>query len=238
MLTRTLRLAALATILLSASTPAVYAAFTDAFNYPDGDLQTVGSPPWQLTSVDSAASVTTVVNGVVRIDSGGADSPPGGQNRDLSVAVSETGLVTAQLDFKRGGAGSSGNMYSIEFNDAAGLNLARWYGKQDSYRPRIDGTVLTEVFLADDEWHTLTAVIDTVARTTTYYADNVLQGSLNHSGATGSTVAQILIRATTNIGFDPEEQVFIDNISLVPEPASLAALLVGGCLLVRRKSRG
>jgi hypothetical protein len=240
------RAGAILCIALLAVAPASNAAFIDNFDtYANGHMETTANPPWALSSPDSAANVIVIQDAVslsgtkaVRLDSG-LDRTGGGQNRDVSVILSETAdMLTAQISIRRGSFPGAGNIYSLEFNDSAGNNLARWFGGSDSARPRNGGLVLAPTTLADDNWHTLRAEINTLANSTEYFFDDVSQGSLAHSDAVSAdTLSQILFRATTRTDIDPEQHVFFDNVSLVPEPATAVALLVTGGLLVSRRRR-
>src|SRR5688500_9334777 len=142
-------------------------------------------------------------------------------------------MLTAQISIRRGSSPGAGNIYSLEFNDSAGNNLARWFGGSDSARPRNGGAVLAPTTLTDDNWHTLRAEIDTLANSTEYFFDDVSQGSLMHAAASADIASQILFRATTRTDIDPEQHVFFDNVSLVPEPATAALLVIGGLLASR-----
>src|SRR5688572_10143342 len=196
---------------LLAVAPPSNADFIDNFDtYANGDMETTANPPWTLSSgVDSAANVIVIQDAVslsgtktVRHDSG-LDRIPGGQNRDVAVSVSETAeMLTAQISIRRGSFPGAGNIYSIEFNDFAGNNLARWFGGSDSARPRNGGSVLAPTTLTDDNWHTLRAEINTLTDSTEYFFDDVSQGSLAHFAA--DTASQILFRATTRTDIDPE----------------------------------
>ncbi len=99
---------------------------------------------------------------------------------------------------------------------------SRWYEKYARSARAIQ--VLPAVTLVDDQWNRLDVVVDLTAQTSTFYHNGVLLGTLNYS-VTGAAagVGQVQLENFGRSDF-PEDWILIDNISVVPEPSSLASL--------------
>jgi len=127
-------------------------------------------------------------------------------------------LVSAQV---KAGAGSD-NMWDFWINDAAGNNLARWYGSGTSARPRIGGTdiVLDPVALTGG-WDTLEVQIDTNRDYSYFYFNATLLGGVSHgSTGAGNTVGSVWLGRQPGTTL-PGQYVWFDNI-VIPVPRGLA----------------
>lgn len=206
------------------------AAWLEEFNYPNGPL--AGNDGWYGvgTGID-------VVNQVVRIGLGGTAFKA---TVDIPVITGDIIVCTLQA-YPQKIESDAGFIWAAWFNDASGKNFARWYGYANTARPRIGGygVVLNPVTLVEGEWNTLEVVINQTTQTSTFYHNGVLLGSLSYSvsGAAGG-VGQVQLE---NFGRTdlPEDSILIDNISVVPEPSSLAALGVfalGMAGVIRRRA--
>jgi hypothetical protein len=113
-----------------------------------------------------------------------------------------------------------GVMWDFWINDAAGNNLARWYGSGTSARPRIGGTslVLDPVTLTGG-WDTLQVEIDSNRDYSHFYFNGTLLGGLSHSSTgAGNTVGSIWLGRQNTTA--PGQYVWFDNI-VIPAPHGL-----------------
>ncbi len=208
-----------------------WAVFSDGFNYPDGALG--GNDGWS----GSTAGAVDVQAQQVLITSGGPGSASIVATNDIvDIAPDANGKIYGGAKVW-GAAGGANNIWSIYWDDPAGLNFARWYGRSDSARPRIGpyGQVLSEPTLSFNGWDVLTIEIDTINKQSSFSFNGNLLGSLAYAQnqpAIGTTLGSIRIErmANANLG----QSILIDDVWATPEPASWLLLCTAG-LLLRRK---
>jgi hypothetical protein len=74
-------------------------------------------------------------------------------------------------------------MWSLWFNDSAGVNLCRWYGTGTTARGRIGSTgITTAAQTLTGGWDNLLVKINTTAKTAEYFFNGVSMGVLDYSG--------------------------------------------------------
>ena len=111
-------------------------------------------------------------------------------------------------------------MWDFWINDAAGNNLARWYGSGTSVRPRIGGTdIVLDTVTLTGGWDKLEVEIDTNRDYSHFYFNGSLLGGLSHSSTgAGNTVGSVWLgRQNTAV---PGQYVWFDNI-VIPVPRGL-----------------
>jgi hypothetical protein len=213
-------------VLVAVLAAPVLGAWVDSFSYPDGPL--AGNDGWtgSGTGID-------VVSGEVRVGLGGTAFLD-----TVNFAAEAGNNIVCTVWAKPGSGAGESNIWAAAFNDASSRNYARWYGWGNSARPRIDGygLVLAPVTLNPGVWNNLTVVVNEGAGTSTFYHDGLNLGSLAYgiSGATGGvSQAQIENMGRTDV---PNDFIMLDNMSVVPEPASLILLGLAGILALRRRA--
>ncbi len=230
-----------AVILAGATVPAVQAAFSEDFAYPDGQLTAVSGGNW-TTNAGNESDRIQVLSGVGQILSRTTSSvtPNNDAVRTIGVTASPAGLI--QIDLEVLGGLDGGNHWSIEFQSNLNNNIARWYGSETTAMPRITGkTVATgwgsNISLSDTNWVKLRAVIDINANTTSFYQDTgsgmTFNVAIPHDNVGDDSVSYVLLRS--NATHDPAHILSIDNMSVVPEPAALVLLSLGALGLRGRR---
>jgi hypothetical protein len=206
------------------------AAFFEGFDYANGGLG--GNGGWN----GSTAGALDVVNGELVITSGNA-APLVGSVNNINIEPDANGKIYAGLKIYTEGDGPN-NLYSVYFNDPAGLNFARFQGRTSQAFARIGGYgtyIWPPAQLNYNEWNTLELEIDTVAQRSYFTVNGTLLGSLSYVSdqpAIGSTLGSIRIDRMENAELG--QTMKIDDVWATPEPASLLLLALGGLLLRRR----
>jgi hypothetical protein len=220
-------------------TPAMASFFDNFDSYTNGEL--VGQDGW--TGTTGIAAVQN--DGTLKLTYDDTKKPSvEGTGHVINNFTPVTGpVITWSVDVYAGGnTGQEGNAFDIQLNDAAGLNFARWYGGYNSDTPRIDGfgQVLPGVTLVANQWNSLKVVIDTVAKTSTFYHNNNNLGSLAYATnqpAIGAAATQVTIGLQNASTSKNGAYKFYDNLSVTPEPATLGLLALGALFVSRRRAR-
>ena len=205
--------------------------FYEGFNYPDGNLP--GNGPWE-GSGDwiQVEDHEVALSGVDWFDPGYACVP------ELEVVPGPDGRVLFSCNVRRG-------------TDLAWEGYNRWWRldlyDQDDAPICFFGGVDNEISLAGAEWtpwignfdlsgndyyDTVEMTIDFSLHQTDFYFNHVWVGTapIELTSAMVNKVAFV-----TDDDPSGDQKVYLDNLSLVPEPASLAGLTIAALLLVRRR---
>ena len=145
--------------------------FADSFAYPNGSLN--GSGGWS----GDATTQIVVEDGSVKILGGSGQYYA---EQAVSCDGGGSGAAGIKLRIKRGyGANST---WSVYFDDAAGANLARWYGSGLLVRGRIGGgSQVTPLQTLTGGWDELYVKLDFAANTSQFFFNGVSIGTLNHA---------------------------------------------------------
>jgi len=192
-------------------TPVAGQCFSERFTYPDGDLN--GNRSW----TGSATSQIQVLSNAVKI-TGGTD------NREATHAVScsgSGGMIDTYVNVKMGAGDHT--LWGVWFDDPSGRNLAHWYGRGTSAKPRIGATstVLPEVNLTGG-WDTLRVRINTTANTSEFFFNGTSLGTLSHveTGA-GDSIGRVMLERVYNS--TTNDYVYLDNIVIGPAALEMTA---------------
>ncbi len=176
----------------------------ERFEYPDGELTTMGKPSWS----GSATQPLAVEGGVLRI-SGGA----GAVSATRAVACPGAGsLRTVDLKIRQG-PGTGEFFWNLAIDDDAGGNLARFYGGNDIARGRIGGSITADMLLTGG-WNHLLALIDTSAHRTEFFFNGVSFGSIAHGAGATSRIGSIRIERLDRVGAE-SGAVFLDDLTVL-----------------------
>jgi hypothetical protein len=175
----------------------------EPFAYYDGDLTTMGGANW--TGV--ATNEMRMEAGVLKI-SGGSGTVTA---QRAATGMGAGGVIAAEMKI-RGGGGTGDFFWSVFLDDAAGNNLARWYGGSHHARGRVGSNITPDMILTG-EWDDLYVEIDTVANTSAFYFNGVLFGIISHGATAGATVATVRIERNDR-PTAAADIVRLDNLSL------------------------
>jgi hypothetical protein len=121
------------------------------------------------------------------------------------------GVIAAEMKI-RGGGGTGDFFWSVFLDDAAGNNLARWYGGSHHARGRVGSNITPDMILTG-EWDDLYVEIDTVANTSAFYFNGALFGIISHGATAGASVATVRIERNDR-PTAAADIVRLDNLSL------------------------
>lgn len=143
------------------------------------------------------------------------------------------------------GATNVGNSFLVledSSNSSAGRAAAVRFGYDTSALAHIDyATSVSGIWQSTglswdpDTWYNITMNLDMAAQTYDFYLDGAKVNSSPIPFYSGNTVTSIggvrFYRGGAQAG------MIIDDLTIVPEPASIALLLAGGCALLLRRKR-
>lgn len=143
------------------------------------------------------------------------------------------------------GATNLGNSFIVledSSNASAGRAAAVRFGYDTNALAHIDyATSVTGIWQSTgmawdpDTWYNVTMSLDMAAQTYDFYLDGAKVNSSPIAFYQGNTVNSIggvrFYRGGAQAG------MIVDDLTIVPEPASIALLLVGGCALLLRRKR-
>lgn len=190
-----------------------YAAWYDGFAYPDGPL--AGNDGW----TGSGTGIDVTADETVRVGLGGTAFK-------ATVNITPVAGTVLCTVYAFPGVSGGSNIWGAWYNDSLGRNYGRWYGSGNTARPRIAGTglVLSTVTLVPGQWNKLEIVVNESTGFSSFYHNGAYLGQLQYSGQGSSGgVAQVQIE---NFGRSdaPNDYIYLDDMSVVPEPSSLLAL--------------
>ncbi len=229
----------IAAILCIAAAP-LFAAGSDGFAYPDGNLY--GNGDWVKGNATSWIQVNAG-----RIEVKGGDTGSGRSTGNIVIGQGMTGVVVVDVQVMGDGVGGS-TTWGLCVDDStkadfADGNLAKWYGTTNNARGRIDGTAnVTGAYdlSGPGVWDNLRMILNTNAGTVEFFLNGASIGTLNN-GLPGAAIGRVSFQQISNAN-GAGKSIFLDNLSVqvVPEPSSLAALGVfaaGLAGFVRRRTR-
>ncbi len=166
----------------ASGTPTAGLCYSESFTYPDGPLS--GNDGWS----GSAGSEIQVLGDTVRILGGTTTLEA---MRSVSCADPGTGYIRASFKIHSGPGAAT--LWGVWFDDAAGANLARFYGTATTARGRIAGTgIVTAPYPLTGGWDQLVVRMDPAANTSTFFLNGANMGTLSHaSTAGGDTLGRI-----------------------------------------------
>lgn len=158
---------------MTATTP--FTIFADSFTYDDGALN--GNGPWHGDATETGVAVE---GNWVRCN---GDAPNAEAIAPVDpIALTATGYYTVRCKIQKTMLTDPGNFWSLWIDDAAGLNLARWYGTAFSAKPRMGGSgqVLDAATLTGGE-DILEVKITPGADTSEFFFNGAPLGTLYHT---------------------------------------------------------
>ncbi len=226
-----MRVLGMCVLVAMAASPAL-GGYLETFSYPDGNL--AGNGGWFFWTADPGIDALEVQSGAAHAYADQA-SPLRVGDASMDVAAVDN-KVSLTMDVKMSGAGGAGwfHVWDLSGNVLLGglyWNYAALYGRntEKGYlvglpSPGTDGVTVGMDF-------------DFAASTVTFSVNGTAYGSSAFSSAVGAGnegVGEVAFEAQTN-GRGSDHEVF-DNLSIVPEPASLILLGLGGLLVLRRRA--
>jgi hypothetical protein len=181
------------------------ACFWEPFDYYDGNLTTMGIANWS----GAATNQLQVNNRVLEIFGGGGQVSA---THAVNCAGSN-GIVAAQIKVRKG-VGTGDFFWNIVFDDAAGNNLARWYGGSTIARGRVGNNITADMPLsAIDVWDDLYVNIDTVANTSEFFFNGVSFGAITHGTTPANIVGSIRLERFDRASA-VNDNIFFDNLTV------------------------
>jgi hypothetical protein len=195
--------------------PAV--CFWEPFAYYDGNLTTMGSASW----AGSATNQLLVGDNALKIIGGGGLVSAA---HSLSCAGSNR-LIAAQTKIRRG-AGSGDFFWNIAIDDAAGNNLARWYGGSTIARGRIGNSITADMILggesASDDLYIL---INTASNVSEFFFNGASFGAISHGATPGESVGSIRVERLDRLSA-ANDSIYFDNLTIGPPDTRVPRLRI------------
>lgn len=178
--------------------------YVDDFSYPNGALN--GNNGWAGT----AAAEIAVENQSAKVLGGSANV----QALKSVTCSGSGGVIWAEAKIKPGYGG--GTLWGLWIDDAAGNNLARWYGSGTTARPRIGGTGLVlDPQTLNAGWNTIGVKINTNTDIDEYYLNGVSLGTLSHSSTgAGNSVGRVKFERSENS--PGTDYIYFDDLVVGP----------------------
>lgn len=159
---------------------------------------------------------------------------PSGQNRNhhhqqtLHSPLNCSGSASPEISIESGalkitgGTGTGDIFWNISLNDAAGNNLARWYGSSRHARGRIDTSITPDMILTGGK-DDLYVGMDTAANTSAFYFNGRLSRVISHGATPGNSIATVRIERSDRptAGADA---VYFDQLHPGPVDSTLPKL--------------
>ena len=213
-------------------------------SYANGGLDPVSGGVW-VGSAGPTTGVIDVVSDVFRSPEKSCRITEGTPYMSASATVNQT-MVNNQLTliwYVRGDAGTTkiGWYLRAEATPTDGTGVGDWYGGAANATPRIDGLsgvdhVGTSTALTPGLWYELKSVINFSTGYTQYYCNGTAVGNLRWGDENpGRTGIDHLIIERYNRSDAPPGHLWVDDISITPEPTALILLGLGGLLGLRRR---
>jgi len=193
--------------------------YQEEFAYTNGNLNERGGWHGNATS----QIVVEDQSGKVLGGSGSYDA-----TQDLNPSCDGDGTIAAvELKIKRGAGANT--FWNVWIDDAAGNNLARWYGSGGSVRGRIGtGGLVTTTQSLTGEWDTLYVKINFSTNVSEFFFNGANIGSLDHSGTgAGDSIGRIRIERI-NYSSAAGHYVYLDHLVVGMVDGVVPAASVGG----------
>jgi hypothetical protein len=191
--------------------------FWEPFAYYDGNLTTMGSANWAGPATNQ---LVVEGKGLKIIGGGGLVSAA----HALSCAGSNR-LIAAQTKIRRG-AGSGDFFWNIALDDAAGNNLARWYGGSTIARGRIGNSITADMSLSGESvWDDLYILIDTVSNVSEFFFNGVSFRAISHGATPGDSVGSIRLERLDRLNA-ANDAIYFDDLTIGPPDNSVPRLLI------------
>jgi hypothetical protein len=173
------------------ATPTAQQCFSDGFTYANSNLN--GNGGWS----GSAGAEIQIVSQTVKVNGGATafDSI-----KTVTCGDPGAGFIRVVVKIQKG-VGTT-TMWSLWCDDAAGANLARWYGTGTTAKGRIGNTTsVTADQILTGGWDELMVKINPYNNTTEFFFNSVSIGVLDHSqtGAT-DTLGRLRFERLNNSG--------------------------------------
>ena len=217
-----MRVLGMCVLVAVAASPAM-AVFVENFSYADGALTDVSGGLWLADGTPQTD--IAVQNGELRLS-----SAAGMHVWAWTESLGETGDgLTATIMIKKGDVGDGSNFWYLYFGQNTTGDLGYWYGGNNNAKGRGANGAGAATMLTGG-WDRLDAVVDFTGGTTKFYVNGALNFTATHSGKSALNIIEFERYQRALAG----DYILFDNL-VVPEPASLILLALGGLVLRRRR---
>jgi hypothetical protein len=195
--------------------PAV--CFWEPFAYYDGNLTTMGSANW----AGSATNQLVIEDNALKIIGGGGVVSSA---HSLSCTGSNR-IIAAQVKIRRG-TGSGDFFWNVAIDDAAGNNLARWYGGSTIARGRVGNSITPDMNLSGaTEWDDLYILINTVSNMSEFFFNGTSFGAISHGTTPADSIGSIRLERLDRLSA-ANDSIYFDNLTIGPPDTTPPRLLI------------